>query len=56
MTDANNMKAGETNEPEKKPEKCPKCGRSLKLRKGEYGEYYGCSGFPMCNYTRKKDE
>ena len=43
-------------QPKEKPTlKCPKCGRHLKLRKGEYGEYYGCSGFPMCNYTQAKD-
>ena len=31
---------------------CPKCktGEVL-LRKGKFGEFYGCSGFPTCKYT-----
>ncbi len=35
--------------------KCPKCGRRLKKRNGMYGAFYGCSGFPMCNYTQNID-
>ncbi len=31
--------------------KCPKCGASLKKRKGENGEFLGCSKFPKCRYT-----
>lgn len=30
---------------------CPKCGKSLVERKGEYGVFYGCKGFPKCRYT-----
>lgn len=32
---------------------CPECGNELVLRKGKFGEFYGCSGFPGCRYTRK---
>lgn len=32
--------------------KCPRCGLSLKLRSGRYGNFYGCTGFPDCRYTR----
>lgn len=32
---------------------CPECGCLLVRRKGRYGEFWGCSGFPMCRYTRK---
>lgn len=33
---------------------CPKCGGKLIERKGQYGEFYGCSNFPKCRYTLKK--
>ncbi len=33
---------------------CPKCGGKLVERKGEYGDFYGCSNFPKCRYTLKK--
>lgn len=32
---------------------CPRCGGELVHRKGKYGEFYGCSGFPACRYTKK---
>lgn len=32
---------------------CPKCGDGrLMKRKGKFGEFYGCSKFPTCRYTR----
>ncbi len=33
---------------------CPLCKKELVLRKGKYGEFYGCSGFPECTFKRKK--
>ena len=30
---------------------CPRCGGELKLRKGKYGEFYGCSNYPSCKFT-----
>ena len=34
---------------------CPKCGGRLVLRKGPYGEFYGCSNYSKtkCDYKRK---
>lgn len=32
---------------------CPKCGSKLVLRKGNYGEFYGCSAYPKCKYIHK---
>lgn len=32
--------------------KCPKCGSVLKKRNGKFGEFWGCSGYPDCKYTR----
>lgn len=31
---------------------CPLCGNELIRRKGRFGEFMGCSGFPGCRYTR----
>ncbi len=32
--------------------RCPRCGSDLVLRKSARGEFYGCSAFPSCRYTR----
>ncbi len=37
---------------EEKVQSCPKCGSELVLRKGKFGMFYGCSGFPGCRFTR----
>ncbi|MDR0467669.1 MAG: type I DNA topoisomerase [Campylobacteraceae bacterium] len=33
-------------------EKCPECESDLLLRKGRFGEFVACSGFPRCKYTK----
>ena len=30
---------------------CPLCGSEMKKRKGRFGEFWGCSGYPQCRYT-----
>lgn len=37
-------------------EMCPKCGKELVKRKGRYGEFIACSGFPSCKYSRNLKE
>ncbi len=32
--------------------KCPFCGSELVLRKGKYGQFWGCSAYPRCKFTR----
>lgn len=32
--------------------KCPFCGNALVLRKGKYGQFWGCSSYPKCRFTR----
>lgn len=34
---------------------CPYCKTPLVLRKGKYGEFYGCSNYPKCRYTLKSE-
>ncbi len=31
---------------------CPECSCELLIRKGKYGEFWGCSSFPECRYTQ----
>jgi len=33
-------------------EKCPECGKPLVIRKGRYGEFFSCSGYPECKFIR----
>ena len=32
--------------------KCPYCGKPLVLRNGKYGQFWGCSAYPKCRFTR----
>jgi Predicted endonuclease distantly related to archaeal Holliday junction resolvase and Mrr-like restriction enzymes len=38
---------------EKYDSECPDCGGKLVLRKGPYGEFFGCSNYPNCTYKEK---
>jgi len=33
---------------------CPRCGGKLILKKGQYGEFYGCENYPKCKFILKK--
>lgn len=33
-------------------EKCPQCGGDLIKREGKFGQFYGCSNYPKCRYTK----
>ena len=33
-------------------EMCPECGKELVTRKGRFGEFVACSGFPKCKYSK----
>lgn len=35
---------------------CPECGSDLIKRRGRYGEFIGCSGFPKCRFTKSIEE
>lgn len=38
-------------EPEPELHCCPLCGAPMVLRKGRFGKFYGCTGYPVCRYT-----
>lgn len=41
-------------EPQTNGQLCPNCGKPLVLRKGRYGSFYACSGYPECKYILKE--
>lgn len=32
---------------------CPDCGKPMRVRKGPYGSFWGCTGYPTCKKTIK---
>lgn len=38
--------------PEPIGESCPECGKDLVKKRGRFGEFIACSGYPECRYTR----
>lgn len=32
---------------------CPECGAPLILKKGQYGNFFGCMNYPKCRYIKK---
>jgi DNA topoisomerase-1 len=43
-----NSEEGEENE-----ETCENCGRQMTLKRGRFGQFYACTGYPECKTTRK---
>jgi DNA topoisomerase-1 len=35
-------------------EPCPRCGKPLLQRDGQYGEFIACSGYPKCKYVKQE--
>lgn len=33
---------------------CPRCGSQLVLRHSKNGDFYGCSNYPKCSFTKRK--
>lgn len=31
---------------------CQECGCIMKRRRGKYGEFWGCTGYPTCRQTK----
>src|SRR5438105_2509307 len=38
---------------EEEIEACELCGKPMQLRRGRFGPFYGCSGYPECKNSRK---
>jgi len=40
-----------------KLETCPECGQGkMMIRKGKFGQFYGCTNYPKCRYTKPLEE
>ena len=42
-----------TGDGEEEPEACELCGKQMQLKRGRFGPFYGCSGYPECRNIRK---
>ncbi len=42
----------EIEKPKVLDEKCPKCGKDLTIKKGRFGEFVACSGYPDCKFSK----
>lgn len=52
-----NIKVIEKEEPEIREDiKCEKCGKAMAVRKGRYGKFLGCTGYPKCRNIKNIDE
>jgi len=49
---AANNGAGQS-EGTEEPEPCELCGRPMQLKRGRFGQFYGCTGYPECRNIRK---
>jgi DNA topoisomerase-1 len=39
--------------PQEIGEPCPECTKPLVIKRGKFGEFIACSGYPECRYTRR---
>jgi DNA topoisomerase-1 len=45
--------SGETAQAQPEEIQCEKCGRPMVLKRGRFGEFMACSGYPECRNTKK---
>jgi DNA topoisomerase-1 len=43
----------ENGAPESEPEPCENCGKPMALKRGRFGQFLACTGYPECKTTRK---
>jgi DNA topoisomerase-1 len=51
IVDENGQQSGEAEMPP-----CELCGREMALKKGRFGSFHGCTGYPECKNIRKIDK
>jgi len=49
----NEKKSVKKSPPEKAGILCKECGKEMVIKKGKFGNFYACSGYPDCKYTEK---
>jgi DNA topoisomerase I len=48
-----NAEAGANGEESSEPEVCELCGKPMQLKRGRFGPFLGCTGYPECRNIRK---
>ena len=51
--DGNTSTQSSTDGEPEEPEACELCGKQMQLKRGRFGPFYGCSGYPECRNIRK---
>jgi DNA topoisomerase-1 len=46
-------KEGEGGDAQPEVEPCENCGKPMALKRGRFGQFYACTGYPECKTTRK---
>lgn len=46
----------EKEQPKETGELCPNCNKPLVIRRGRFGEFTACSGYPECKYIKKEEK
>jgi DNA topoisomerase-1 len=45
--------AGPVEAEKTEPDPCENCGKPMTLKRGRFGQFYACTGYPECKTTRK---
>ena len=51
--DGSSTSEASSNGEAEEPEACELCGKTMQLKRGRFGPFYGCSGYPECRNIRK---
>jgi DNA topoisomerase-1 len=52
-TDEAAKEGGEASTESSEPEPCENCGRPMALKRGRFGQFLACTGYPECKTTRR---
>jgi DNA topoisomerase-1 len=53
-TESGEIKLIKAEPPKMLKEKCPQCGKPLRVLHGRFGEFIACSGYPDCKYIKQE--
>jgi DNA topoisomerase-1 len=53
VSDGADSTEGSGNGEVEEPEACELCGKQMQLKRGRFGPFYGCSGYPECRNIRR---
>jgi len=56
QVDLPDVESADLSKIEGETEYCPNCGRPMALKRGRFGTFYACTGYPDCKTTRAVDK